>query len=157
MASPNTASIQHSDTPRKKRIYPLMAVIGFVTITGAVIYMKYPEILSVISSGSHHSSRQETAFIELPQILINFNDKDGMRILRFSAQLEVVKKDKSAVIDMIPRIVDTMNGYLRGIDAEIMEEPETLFQIRRDLLIRTQVVTGEELVNKFLIKEFIIQ
>lgn len=157
MASPNIASTQHTDTPRKKRLYPLVIALGFLAVVGVVIYMKYPDVLSRFSFGSHSASRQEAAFIELPQILINFNDKDGMRILRFSAQLEVAKKDQSAVFNMIPRIVDAMNGYLRGLDAEVMEEPETLFQIRQDLLIRTRVVAGEDLVNKFLIKEFIIQ
>lgn len=157
MATPNTADIKNIDTPRKRRLYPLMAAITLITIVGAVIYLKYPNTLSMIPLGPHMASQQETSFVELPQLLINFNDQDGMKILRFSAQLEVTKTGKSNVITMIPRIVDAMNGYLRGLDAEVMEEPGTLFQIRHDLLIRIQVVAGEEIIKKFLIKEFIIQ
>ena len=157
MATPNSAVTKTNDTPRKRKLYPFMAAITFIMVAAAVLYIKYPNVLSMIPMGPHMTSQQEASFVELPQILINFNDKDGMRILRFSAQLEVLKKDQSKVTAMIPRIVDAMNGYLRGLEAEIMEEPGTLVQIRHDLLIRTQVVVGEDLVKKFLIKEFIIQ
>lgn len=157
MSTPNSMEINIPDRPRRRSLYLLIAVTAVLMIAGAVIFFKYPNMILNISATGHLSSDNEPYFVETPQILINFNDEDEMRVLRFSAQLEVTKKNRVAVNDMMPRIVDVMNSYLRGLDAEAIREPGTLFQIRSDLLIRTQVVTGEELVNKFLIKEFIIQ
>lgn len=157
MSTPNSMEIHVPNRPRRKSLFLLIAVIAALMIAGAVIFFKYPNVMSRISPTGHLSADSEPYFVETPQILINFNDEDEMRVLRFSAQLEVKKKNQLAVHNMMPRIVDVMNSYLRGLDAETIREPGTLFQIRSDLLIRTQVVAGEELVNKFLIKEFIIQ
>jgi len=49
-----------------------------------------------------------------------------------------------------------INTYLRAIDPSDLEDPTALLRLRAQLLRRLQMVAGEDLVNDFLITEFIL-
>lgn len=157
MSVSNSMEVRIPVPPKRKSLNLFVAAIAVAATAGNVMLFKYPDVISMVSEGGHLNAASQPYFLETPQVLINFNDEENIKLLRFSAQLEVTKNNHVAVNDMMPRIVDVINTYLRGLSAETIRDPGTLFQIRSDLLIRAQVVTGEELIKKFLIKEFIIQ
>ena len=57
---------------------------------------------------------------------------------------------------VLPRIVDVLNGYLRALRMEDLEDPATLVRIRAQMLRRIQVITGPDAVSDLLIVEFML-
>jgi len=74
----------------------------------------------------------------------------------FTAQLEVDPTYTQEVTDLIPRIVDVLNGYLRAVDLSELEDPTSLIRLRAQMLRRVQVVVGEGRVRDILIMEFVL-
>ena len=61
-----------------------------------------------------------------------------------------------AARQMLPRIVDVMNGYLRAMDKAVLEDPAGLVRMRAQILRRIQIVTGEGRVRDLLVTEFVL-
>ncbi len=106
--------------------------------------------------GSEHGAAAELAFVPLDPIMISLSPGASARHLRFSAQLEVEPGMAAEVAAMSPRIVDTLNAYLRAVDARDLENPAALQRLRAQMLRRVQVVAGPGRVRDLLVAEFIL-
>lgn len=106
--------------------------------------------------GSGHDAAAALSFVPLEPIMISLPPGASARHLRFSAQLEVEPDMAAEVAAMSPRIVDTLNAYLRAVDAQDLENPAALQRLRAQMLRRIQVVTGPGRVRDLLIAEFIL-
>lgn len=98
----------------------------------------------------------DIAFIPLDSMVISLGRASDGRHLRFTANLEVPSNQESNVSKVLPRIVDVLNGYLRALRMEDLEDPAALVRIRAQMLRRIQVVTGPDAVNDLLIVEFVL-
>ncbi len=98
----------------------------------------------------------DVAFIEVPPLVINIGSGNLKRHLRFRAQLEVEKEAEPDVAQLMPRIVDVLNGYLRAIETGELERKTALVRLRAQMLRRIQVVTGEGRVRDLLVMEFVL-
>ena len=76
--------------------------------------------------------------------------------LRFIGQLEVEPQTMKNVASLMPRILDTMNTYLRAVDVQDLEQPSSVPKLRAQMLRRIQVVAGEGQVRDLLITEFVL-
>ena len=56
----------------------------------------------------------------------------------------------------MPRVLDTLNTYLRAVDVADLENPAALAKLRAQMLRRVQVVTGEGRVRDLLVTEFVL-
>jgi flagellar FliL protein len=74
----------------------------------------------------------------------------------FTAQLEVEPAYSQEVTDLMPRIVDVLNGYLRAVKVAELEDPTALIRLRAQMLRRVQVVVGDGRVKDILIMEFVL-
>ena len=99
---------------------------------------------------------QDLAFVQLDPIIISFSQGNERRLLRFVGNLEVVPYAAGEVEILKPRIVDILNGYLRALKIEDLEEPAALYKIRSQLLHRVRIVAGEDRINDLLIIEFVL-
>lgn len=117
------------------------------------------------TTDAHHDAHQEEdgihladdiAFVQIPTIVVSYTQGGRRQILRFSAEIEVGKSDQSDVEALIPRIVDVLNGYLRALELEDIDEPMALTRLRAQMLRRIQIVVGRDAVRDLLIMEFVL-
>lgn len=98
----------------------------------------------------------DVAFVPLDPMVVSIGKVSDGRHLRFRAQLEVPSKYQSDVQELMPRIIDVLNSYLRALELSDLENTAVLTRLRAQMLRRIQVVTGMGRVNDFLIMEFVL-
>jgi len=99
---------------------------------------------------------EEVAFVPLDPMVITLGSGAQGRQLLFTAELEVAPDDAEEVTNLLPRVLDVLNSYLRVIDMQELNDPRTLVRLRAQLLRRIQIVTGEMLVRDLLVTEFVV-
>ena len=102
------------------------------------------------------SPMPDVAFIPVDQLTISLGPKANARHLRFASQLEVSAGHADEVKALMPRILDVLNGFLRAVEVEMLEDPSTLSKLKAQMLRRIQVVTGDGRVTDLLISEFVL-
>jgi len=98
----------------------------------------------------------DVAFVPVTPLIVSVGQGAKRLHLRFSAELEVKSAHKAEVEDLMPRIVDVMNTYLRALKLADLEDSMALVRLRAQLLRRLQVVTGGGRINDLLVVEFVL-
>ncbi|MEM0947047.1 MAG: flagellar basal body-associated FliL family protein [Pseudomonadota bacterium] len=98
----------------------------------------------------------KAAFVPLDPLVISVGGEGRQRHLRFNAQLEVSPGNERSVQDVLPRVMDVLNGYLRAISLSDIEDPAALVRMRAQMLRRVQIIVGEGVVNDLLVMEFVL-
>lgn len=98
----------------------------------------------------------DVVFVPLQPLVINVGTTGADRFLRFQAQLEVRPEAEQEVTEMLPRIIDVLNGYLRAVEVNELQERAALVKLRAQMLRRIQVVTGQGRVRDLLVMEFVL-
>lgn len=94
------------------------------------------------------------SFVALTPLVVSLGSRSDYQ-LRFQAQLEVEPTKVADVENLMPRILDVLNGYLRAVDIREMQDPTALVKLRIQMLRRVQLVTGSGHVRDLLITEFV--
>ena len=152
------------EPPKRKSKWPL--IIGLVLMLGlggGGFYATYSGLL-LGGDGTHAEAAApgedavavDAAFVPITPLVISLGDGGGARHLRFAAQLEVGKATQEAVTELMPRVLDVLNGYLRAVEVRELEDPTALIRLRAQMLRRVQIVTGEGQVRDLLISEFVL-
>lgn len=140
-----------------RRLVPLAAavVLGgagfFATWSGLVDLPRLP--------GDTARDAEEAAFDFVPirGLSVPLGPGSQMSELRFSADIEVRAESHAEMTRMIPRFLDVLNGFLRALEPEEVEEPAALVRLRALMLRRLQVVAGGDHVRDLLITEFVLR
>ena len=151
--------------PKKRSKKPLLiGVLLALILGGGGFYATWSGM--ILASGDHAEDEHvedtpsnplpDIAFVPVPPLVINMGANGGAQHLRFQAQLEVRKSAEQDVVDLLPRIVDVLNGYLRAVETSELERRTALVRLRAQMLRRVQVVTGEGRVRDLLIMEFVL-
>jgi flagellar FliL protein len=98
----------------------------------------------------------DIAFVPIDPVIVSLGTGGTGQHLRFRAQLEVNAPHAAEVTMLLPRILDVLNGYLRAVEPEGLQDPAALLRIRAQLLRRIQMVTGEGRVRDLLVSEFVL-
>ncbi|RYH01557.1 flagellar basal body-associated FliL family protein [Salipiger sp. IMCC34102] len=101
-----------------------------------------------------HGAGGDVAFVALDPMLVSLADSD--RHLRFVAQVEVAPGQQQAVAALTPRLIDTLQDYLRAVGSEHLGDAEALLRLRSQMLRRLQMVAGPDRVRDLLIMEFVL-
>ncbi|MBM9596136.1 flagellar basal body-associated FliL family protein [Roseitranquillus sediminis] len=102
------------------------------------------------------SALPDVTFVPLDPLVISLGRGANNRHLRFQAQLEVESGHQEEVAKMLPRVTDVLNGYLRAVSVDELEDPASLVRLRAQMLRRIQIVTGEGRARDLLIMEFVL-
>lgn len=157
-----------TDPPAKSgKIHLVIVVVLAVLGAGGGFFAVQKGIVPIISSPKDHSQNSkkttmkmhktdDIAFVEIDPIMISLTGNGQVHHLRFRAQLEVGKEDKSDVIMLLPRVVDVLNGYLRALELDDFRDPLALTRLRGQMLRRVQIVVGKERVRDLLIMDFVL-
>lgn len=143
---------------RRKLLVPAVALLA-VLLGGGGFYAAYSGLLPIPGDGQTPTAAEELpvlAFVPIEPVVVSLGHGAENRHLRFRAQLEVNQPYAAEVTALLPRILDVLNGYLRAVDVQTLDEPTALILIRAQLLRRIQMVTGEGRVRDLLIAEFVL-
>jgi len=102
---------------------------------------------------------QAAAFMDLPEMLVNLQTtgrKQAFLKLRVALELEAVT-DQPRVEQMMPRIVDNFQVYLRELRIEDLQGASGLHLLREELLTRVNAAVKPVKVNDVLFKEMLVQ
>jgi len=139
-------------------------IIGLVLALlsgGGSFYAVYSGMILGHPSAEEQAAAPVTAdlppisFVPLQPLTISIGP-GGTRQLRFRAELEVVPDRTEDVAFLMPRILDILNGYLRAVDLEVLQDSAALTTLRIQMLHRIRLVTGEGHVRDLLITEFVV-
>lgn len=154
------------DAPKKKSKLPLILGVVMLLAGGGGGFMAVK--MGLLGGASHadddhaddtHEPVEDLpplAFVPLDPLVISLPANARARHLRFTAQLEVNPDQMSDVEAVKPRIIDILNGYLRAVAVEDLEDPTALMRLRAQMLRRIQVVAGDGRVRDLLIMEFVL-
>jgi len=101
----------------------------------------------------------EAVYYNLPDMLVNI-DSAGARpsFLKIRASLELgPDTDSLKITEMMPRIVDKFQTYLRELRLEDMKNADGLRRLRRELLIRVNGAISPSVVRDILFRDILIQ
>lgn len=152
------------DAPPTKSKLPLVLGLVLALVGGGGGFMAVQlGFIGGSSEGDHDagdavavSQLPPIAFVPLDPLIINLPPQSEATYLRFVAQLEVEPENQETVEAIRPRIVDVLNGYLRAVSPDDLEDPTALSRLRAQMLRRIQVVAGDGRVRDLLIMEFVL-
>ena len=154
---------QEDGVPKKGAKLPLILGVVLALVGGGGGFMA---VQSGVIGGSTEVVEEEPieeaeelpalAFVPLETIVVNLPPNAQARHLLFTAQLEVDPTYTAEVQELLPRVVDVLNGYLRAVEISELEDPTALIRLRAQMLRRVQVVVGEGRVKDILIMEFVL-
>lgn len=101
----------------------------------------------------------QVAFVDLPDILVNLKSTNKRpRFLKLKVALEV-KDGRVAdqVKQLIPRIMDGFQLYLRALDADEIQGSEGMLTLKEELLVRINQSIAPARVTDVLFKEMLVQ
>lgn len=153
------ASMPPSEKRSGLRNTILLGAIGALVLGAGGFATTY---LSLIPEALKEEASQATAvaplgdlaFVTLDPLTISLGPHAEARHLRFVAVIEAPKAEAATLQNFMPRIMDVLNGYLRAVDIDVLEDPAMLQRLKAQMLRRIQIVTGEGRVNDLLISEF---
>lgn len=128
----------------------------YATYSGMLLGADTPNARTEEMSQEELTQLPDVVFVPLQPLVINVGTNGADRFLRFQAQLEVLPTAEQEVTEMLPRIIDVLNGYLRAVEIGELQERAALVKLRAQMLRRIQVVTGHGRVRDLLIMEFVL-
>ncbi|CAA7623157.1 flagellar basal body-associated FliL family protein [Magnetospirillum sp. SS-4] len=102
---------------------------------------------------------QAAAFMDLPEMLVNLQTtgrKQAFLKLRVALELEAIT-DQPRVEQMLPRIVDNFQVYLRELRIEDLQGASGMHLLREELLTRVNAAVKPVKVSDVLFKEMLVQ
>ena len=160
--------------PKKSSKLPIIigGVVGLLVIVGVVIFFT-PIGKKLTGGGEEHTKKkekveeakeakeakkpEEIAFIKVPGIVVNLrSDTKQKHVLKIEIAVEINEaKDKEAVENLRPRIVDQMQSFLRELEYEDVNAVGAFENIRQELYPRVCSAVAPIKINSILINEFI--
>lgn len=159
------ASEEVEDQPKKSSKLPLILGLVLALVGGGGGFFATWSGMILAPGGDEKSAEEtvpdakptlEVVYVEVDPLVISLPRTSSARHLRFRAHLEVSTEAQEAVGNLVPRVVDVLNSYLRALDPSVLENPASLARLRAQMLRRVQVVTGPGKVRDLLIMEFVL-
>ncbi len=154
-----------AEAPAAKRSKALpLGLVAALALGGGGFYATYSGLVGPSAPAGAAAPSAEAApspgagfsYVPLDPIVVNVGLRDQARLLRFSAELEVLPEHAAEVARLKPRILDVLNTYIRALEMHELEEPAALIRMRAQMLRRVQIVTGAGRVNDLLVTEFVM-
>ena len=101
----------------------------------------------------------DATFLKIPDMIVNLSSSDGQpRYLRLSVQLELKNEgDKAAVEQVMPRVVDQFQTYLRELRVKDLRGSAGIYRLQMELLSRVNAAAYPVEVQDVLFQEILIQ
>ena len=152
----------------KKKLFLVVALILLVVGSAAGIYFSglADPLLHPTKSEPKKKAEEEkpaevqaAVFYDLPEILVNLNTagrKQSFLKIRVSLELESAL-DVSKIEQVMPRIIDNFQVYLRELRVEDLQGSAGMLRLREELMMRVNNAVKPAKVNDVLFKEMLVQ
>lgn len=165
MSDDSTASNSEGETLKKSKKPLLIGLVLALVLGGAGFYAAYSGLVPEGGSTAHSDAEDaetpdpgsaKVAYVPIDPILVSLPRSEAPRHLRFRAEIETLPGQQESLIEIMPRILDVLNSYLRAVSTEDLERPTALIRLRAQMLRRIQLVAGERAVRDLLVTEFVL-
>ena len=157
------------DIPRKKlsgKKIVLFIVLPILLIGGGAAGVIFSGILDKGAEEEHVDEavkpidpKAPPVYFEMPEILVNLMSGERRPVfLKMKITLELT--DPQEVLRMpevLPRIVDTFQVYLRELRPDDLKGSAGLYRLREELLLRSNAAAAPLRIRDVLIGEFLVQ
>lgn len=169
--APDGKDEAEGDAPKAKRkmsgkkivLFFVMPVL-LLLMTGAGIYFSgLADPFLGIEEGDKELLAEEeqgpSAYYDLPDMLVNLNSTGRKKsYLKISVSLELAsEKDIKELEQVLPRIVDNFQVYLRELRIEDLRGSAGLQRLREELLLRVTTAAQPVVIRDVLFREMLIQ
>ena len=142
-------------------ILPLLLVLGG---GGAAWYMGVfsDEQEQVDVEGGEDGDKTDSSdvvFYDLPEMLVNLNTGSKQSsFLKIKVALELNEPESLPVLEnLLPRIVDNFQVYLRELRREDLSGSAGLYRLKEELMARVNLAIQPARINDVLFKEMLVQ
>ncbi|HYH21064.1 MAG TPA: flagellar basal body-associated FliL family protein [Azospirillum sp.] len=158
--------------PRKKfsgKKLVLFVVLPLLLLVGAGAGIYFSGVLDMLLGHKEeaHAPEAEKApdphaapvFYDLPDMLVNLNSA-GKRpaFLKIKISIQVSKpEDIPAINQVLPRIIDNFQVYLRELRLEDLKGSAGMYRLRQELLMRITAAAYPVKVKDVLFREMLVQ
>jgi flagellar FliL protein len=135
---------------------PLIAMITGKKKDAAAADGKKQEAAKPAAEGAEASTN--AVFYDLPEMLVNINSGRKRSVMKVRVSLELGnEQDVSKIDNVLPRIVDSFQVYLRELRPEDLQGAGGMFRLREELLTRVNAAVRPAQVKDVLFKDLLIQ
>jgi len=101
----------------------------------------------------------EVVFVDMPDVLVNLHSLgQRTRFLKLRVALEVESEPSAtAVKTLMPRVMDSFQGYLRALTVDEVSGPGGMQRLKEELTARVNLALEPTRVEDVLIKEMLVQ
>ena len=102
---------------------------------------------------------EDVVFFPLEEIIVNLNTggrKSSFLKIRISLEL-TNSEDIPRIRDVMPRIMDNFQVYLRELRIEDLKGSAGMYRLREELLSRVNAAAAPAKINDVLFKEMLVQ
>lgn len=143
----------------------ILAMFGFLLLGaglgagGMKFFGPQPKVIDPSKEGELLDTTKTYQYIKTPVITVNLRSVAGKgAYLMMVGILEVdTPEDAKKIEEIMPRIIDQFQIFLRGFEESELRGQPGLARIRQELLLRVQQVTGDTKVHDLLIEKFVTQ
>lgn len=159
---------ESSDKPGgKKKLLIIIAAVLLLAIGGiaAAFYTGLLQpVIDMITGDVGVEEEQEVAiedvvFFPLEEIIVNLNTGGRKSsFLKIKISLELTNsEDIPRIQDVMPRIMDNFQVYLRELRIEDLKGSAGMYRLREELLSRVKAAAAPAVINDVLFKEMLVQ
>jgi len=156
---------------RKRLLIVIAAVLVLILGGAAAAYFTglLQPVIDMLSGGENAEmvdGQEQTqiisgdaVFYDLQEMLVNLNTGGRKAVyLKIRVSLELENADDIVKVEeMMPRIVDNFQIYLRELRIEDLKGSAGMYRLREELLKRVNVAVAPAKVNDVLFKEMLVQ
>jgi len=141
----------------KKKL--LMLAVGGVLLLGLVGAGGYMFFASDAGEGVEAVEKTPPVFYELPEMTVNLSSVDKRpQYLRVQIALEMKNDDmKDAVVQVLPRVLDAFQVYLRELRSTDLEGSAGIYRLKEELVRRVNLAIHPAEIDNVVFKEIIVQ
>ncbi len=163
MADTEEADADSEDEAPKKKGGLMPIIIGLVLALVGGAGGFYAGSSGLIGGGSGEKPEEKaetgltnTVFVDIDPLIVSIERPDRVAQLRLQLALEVEGPYAGEVQEMMPRLKDVLNSYLRAVDTTDFVGSGALVRLRAQMLRRVQIVIGNNAVHDLLVQELVV-
>lgn len=172
-ADDNSGDMSADSLPRKKfsgKKLVLFVILPLILLIGAGAGIYFSGLLDMLTGSGEEEvavapppdmldPRAAPVFYELPDMLVNLNSiARRPAFLKIKIAIQVSRpEDTPAIEQVLPRIIDHFQVYLRELRLEDLKGSAGMYRLRQELLMRINAAAHPVKVRDVLFKEMLVQ
>ncbi len=154
-ATPEGGSEEKAPGGRRKLMMMAGAGVLALALLGGGAYL----FLGGFGDGTGAVNQDPPVFFELPEMTVNLSAVDKRpQFLRVQIALEMKdEKTRRAVEEVLPRVLDAFQVYLRELRSTDLEGSAGIYRLKEELVRRVNLAIHPARIDNVVFKEIIVQ